>query len=75
MIDEFTGDSWIKKVRYDTDTRELSLVLEASDNTYLLEGVEPEVFEQFKSATSRGKFFNENMRGKYVHRYFKDVGY
>lgn len=75
MIKKFAGSSWIKEVRYDTEAERMWIVYKDSDNTYELEDVPEEVYEEFEKATSRGKYHNENIRGKYVAKYFRDLGY
>ena len=66
---QFTGDSWIKLVVYDPDTREMIIHLE--DKSYACEEVPQDIFDAFRNSASRGKFFNENIRGKYLHLWFQ----
>lgn len=68
---EFDNDSWIQHVSYDTDTQEMAITMKGGKkNVYACQGVPLEVFEAFKNAGSRGKFFNENIKGRYNHTWF-----
>ena len=69
MNKEFDNDSWIVKVRYDTDTKKM--VVHTKIKTYECDNVPEDVFDAFDRASSRGAFFNSNIKGKYLDKLFK----
>lgn len=69
MNKEFYNDSWIVKVSYDTDTKKM--VVQTKIKTYECDGVPEDVYDAFDRASSRGAFFNENIKGRYLDKLFK----
>ncbi|NIU00402.1 MAG: KTSC domain-containing protein [Nitrosopumilaceae archaeon] len=67
---EFTNDSWIEHVKYDTETKRMVIKIRGSKDTYECEGVEQDVYDAFKAASSKGKFFNANIKGQYNKGWF-----
>lgn len=65
----FQGDSWITYCTYNSDTKELSI--HTKSKVYTLVGVPLEVYEAFSFAGSKGRFFNEHLKGKYQDAMFK----
>jgi len=66
----FSNDSWIAHVKYNPNTSEMVITM-AKGNEYACQGVSLELFNEFKSASSKGKYFNANIKGKYSHEYFE----
>ena len=66
---DFNSDSWIVRVEYESDTKEMSI--HTKSKIYTLVGVPMTVYEAFSSATSKGKFFNDSLKNKYVDSTFK----
>lgn len=66
---EFTNDSWIKKVTYDTETKEMTIF--DSKKSYTCVGVDQSVYDAFNSAPSKGSYFNSVIKGKFSHQWFK----
>lgn len=65
----FSNDSWIRHVEY-SPLNKTMMVTTQKDN-FECQGVPLEVYEEFKSAPSKGSYFNRNIKGKYNHEYFK----
>jgi len=59
--------SVIRFFRYVPDTRELKVTF-VSGRLYVYEDVPPEVAAAFKAARSKGTFFNQEIRDRYVYR-------
>lgn len=59
----------IEAIGYDASTRELYVRFLKSGETYVYYDVEDWVFEEFKSADSKGIFLNTNIKGR--HNYAK----
>jgi KTSC domain len=57
----------IRTLFYDTAKRELWVTF-VSGRRYVYAEVPPEVFEAFKTAPSRGIFFNHEIRDRYTFR-------
>lgn len=60
--------SLIRKISYNNNRKVLEIELETNDgNTrvYFYEGVPREVVIDFLAADSKGKFYNENIKGEY----------
>lgn len=75
MIDEFemqkVESSNIDEIGYDETT--LKLVVQFKNGgRYTYAGVSPEVFADFATADSQGKFFHKHIRGKYNHEKLPD---
>lgn len=69
---EFENGSWIQKVEYDTETRRMVITMRGgSKNKYECQDVPIEIYNDFKSAPSRGKYFNSNIKGQYSHEWFE----
>lgn len=69
MRKEFHNDSWITYVSYDSDTKKM--VVHTKIKTYECDNVPEDVFDAFDRASSRGAFFNSNIKGKYLDKLFK----
>ena len=59
--------SVIRHFRYDADKRELSVTF-VTGRRYVYEGVPPDVHEAFRTAFSKGTFFNREIRDRYTYR-------
>lgn len=69
MKKEFYNESWIKKVDYDTESKEMNIHM--SNKIYTCVDVPEDVFSEFERAGSKGQFFNSNVKGQYQHEWFK----
>jgi len=67
--DQFQNDSWISGAVYDDET--LRMTVFVGSDSYECQGVPSDIWQQFKSAGSKGKFFNANIKGKFQHEYFE----
>lgn len=71
MVLEFSGESWISHVKYNEDTKAMSVTMKGkSKNVYEMSDVPYEVYMDFKKSSSRGTYFNRNLKGKYQHAFF-----
>ena len=61
----FLVSSTIKSVEYDDDARELDITF-TSGKTYRYFNVPLEIYAEFLDAGSRGKFFNDNIKGTFA---------
>jgi hypothetical protein len=66
----FLVSSTIKSVEYDDDARELDITF-TSGKTYRYFNVPLEIYAEFLEAGSKGKFFNDNIKGAFA---FVEVG-
>lgn len=71
MRTEFKNDSWIYLVTYDTETRLMQVYVKGNKNLYELVDVPEEVYNSFRDSVSKGTFFNQNLKGKYMDKMFK----
>ena len=69
MRKSFQNQSWITFVEYDTDTK--IMTIHTSKRAYECAGVPEEVYDAFDRSSSRGAFFNENIKHKYMDKMFK----
>lgn len=58
------NSSMIKHAEYNPDLQELTITFN-NDEDYLFSEVEESVVHDFFSAESHGKYFNQNIKGKY----------
>lgn len=58
----------IREARYDPDTRIFSVWFRASGLRYDYDDVPPEIYAAYKSAFSKGRFFNAFIRDHYKYR-------
>jgi len=67
----FSGESWIKKVKYNMRTKQMLV-----NEKYECQNVPLKIFVDFALSESRGKYWNENIKGKeeFQHYYFKNPG-
>jgi hypothetical protein len=61
----FLVSSTIKSVEYDDDSGELDITF-TSAKTYRYFNVPLEIYAEFLDAGSRGKFFNDNIKGTFA---------
>ena len=61
----------VRRFDYRTDARELE-VLFVTGRRYLYSGVPPETVESFRSAYSKGSYFNRTIRDRYPCRELVD---
>lgn len=66
----FLVSSTIKSVEYDDDTRELDITF-TSGKAYRYFNVPLEIYAEFLDAGSKGKLFNDNIKGVFA---FVEVG-
>jgi hypothetical protein len=63
--DEFTHtSSFVGKVDYEPDLQEMRISLNNIVYEYCF--VPENIFEEFEAATSKGSYYNENIKGKFV---------
>jgi len=58
------ASSNLKEVGYRSDTKDLHVAFKRGD-TYVHAGVPPEVHDALMKASSHGKYYNENIKGRY----------
>lgn len=58
--------SHVKGVAFDEETGQL--VVSFGNASYSYENVEPTVANGFSQAISAGKYFDQNIKGKYAHK-------
>lgn len=63
----------IRKLKYDDDSRVLSVWFLTSGKRYDYEGVPPELYEDFRSAFSKGRFFNAYIRDSFPYRLVEEA--
>ncbi len=66
------ASSVIRHIHYKPEPRELSVWFADSGRRYKYFDVPPEVFEAFREAPSRGRFYNEHVRGHFTCRLIED---
>ena len=64
----FDNDSWITSVSYNKETKALTVNTERG--SYELASVELETYEEFKNSSSRGAYFNRNLKSQYINKFF-----
>jgi hypothetical protein len=64
IIYAMNESSWIENFAYAPNTEELSIET-TKGSTYTFEGVPEEVANDMAEADSVGKFYHENLKGKY----------
>ena len=62
--------SVVRRFTYDPTCRDLEITF-VSGRVYIYADVEPEVFEHFQAAKSKGEFFNEHIRDSYRYAQVK----
>lgn len=61
-----SSSSWIRNADfYSCDGKQGYLIMKTSKKNYIFKNVPAQVWSSFKGATSFGKFYNKNIRGKY----------
>lgn len=60
--------SAIRHLHYAPETRELSVWFGPEGRRYIYTGVPPDLYDAFRKAPSRGRFFNAAIRGRYACR-------
>jgi hypothetical protein len=63
--DSFTGDSWIQGAKYNSETQLMQIYMSGGSEVYECEGVDSDTWSEFKSAKSKGSYFNKYIRGKF----------
>jgi len=64
--DEFTNDSWISKAEYySCDGNSGFCIIEMNSREYIYDNMPIEVWENFKAADSKGRFFNRQIKHRY----------
>jgi hypothetical protein len=58
----------IRKAVYDPETRTLSVWFVASGKRYDYENVPPGTYDDFRTAFSKGRFFNAHIRDRFPFR-------
>lgn len=66
MEDSFAGTSWITGAKYNTETKQMQVYIGTKGEVYEFEGVDSGTWSEFKSAKSRGKYFNNHIRGNFT---------
>ena len=60
MEHNFTHSSWIQSVSYDDETQFMKVTTQK--DTFELAGVDLKTYQEFKSAPSKGSYFNKYCR-------------
>ena len=55
----------IEAIGYDSENKILEIVFKPKMASYIYEKIEPEIYDAFLKADSKGKFFAANIRGKF----------
>lgn len=63
--DSFAGDSWIQGAKYNSETQLMQIYMSGGSEVYECEGVDSNTWSEFKSAKSKGSYFNKYIRGKF----------
>lgn len=58
----------IRRFQYDDDSRVLSVWFVTSGKRYDYEGVPPDLYDDFRGAFSKGRFFNAHIRDRFPYR-------
>lgn len=69
------NSSWVKYlVRFKREIVYNTIILINNDNSYYLFSIDKETWESWKSAPSKGTFYNEYIRGvaKYKHKFLEE---
>ena len=66
--DSFVGGSWIQGAKYNSETKLMQIYIGKEGEVYECQGVDSETWQEFKSAKSKGKYFNSYIRGKFVSK-------
>lgn len=56
--------SWISDVRYNRKARLLTMILN-NGRAYLIDGISRHMFDRWKSAPSKGRFWHSHIKNKY----------
>jgi hypothetical protein len=59
--------SLIKALAYSADSRVLSVWFQTTPDRYDYRGVPAETYQSFRSAYSKGQFFNKAIRGRFAY--------
>jgi len=62
----FKNDSWIKVVKYNIDTKQMLV-----NGQYECQNIPAEIFLEFALSKSKGKYYNDNIKGRFLHPYFE----
>ena len=62
----------IRSTEYDAATQTLSVWFVTSGNRYDYRNVPPETYDAFRSAFSKGRYFNRFIRGRYRYELIED---
>lgn len=63
---DVSNSSWITSAKYlSCDKATGFFIITTGNRTYIHQNLPLEVWEQFKKADSKGKFYNQNIKGKY----------
>jgi len=68
MEDSFANDSFITGAKYNTETQYMTIYF--GESSFECEKVPLEIWEEFKQAKSKGKYFNTYIKGKFNNEYF-----
>ncbi len=63
--DSFAGSSWIKGAKYNSETYRMQIYIGDKGEVYECEGVDHETWNEFKLAKSKGKYFNNFIKGQF----------
>jgi hypothetical protein len=65
-VHDTPNSSNIARIKYDAEAGQLHVEFRTR-KTYVYEDVPPEIWNQFVSSESAGKFFASNIKGKYAY--------
>ncbi len=63
--DSFAGTSWIAGAKYNSESQRMQIYIGTKGEVYEFEGVDAETWSEFKSAKSKGKYFNSHIKGNF----------
>ena len=59
------SSSWIQAAGYDGQARRLHVQVRSTGKVYVLYRVPEEVYGEFMAASSKGRYFDQHLKGKY----------
>jgi len=69
---EFDNGSWISHVEYDDETSQMRITMKGGQKSvYECQDVPFNVYQAFRTAPSRGSFFNSDIKGQFNHKWFE----
>lgn len=67
VAESLKSSSAVGHIAYDDDAREMTVTF-VTGRVYLYSDVDPDTFEDFIAAESKGRYFNARIRGKFDYK-------